>query len=122
MIVKDLDHDIKFNNSIFHSFTITNMTKMTTMTSSVIFFKKAFSSFMSKVSEKIEKPLIRPLIRPLERPLVRPLGRWSHCGDKKYVEDIIEFKIRQKQRRKYLLETGIDPYHVSLHPHSPHLK
>lgn len=87
---------------------------MTTMTFSIIFFKKAFSSFMSKVSEKIEKPLIRPL--------VRPLGRWSHCGDKKYVEDIIEFKIRQKQRRKYLLETGIDPYHVSLHPPQSPLK
>jgi hypothetical protein len=91
---------------------------MTTMTFSIIFFKKAFSSFLCKVSEKMEKPLVRPL----GQPLVRPLGRWSHCGDKKYVEDIVEFKIRQKQRRQYLLETGIDPYHVSLHPPQSPLK
>jgi hypothetical protein len=43
----------------------------------------------------------------------KPLGRWSQCGDKKCIENIVEFKIRQKQRRQYLLETGTDPYRIN---------
>jgi hypothetical protein len=40
-----------------------------------------------------------------------------HCGDKKTVSDVLEFKIRQKARRQHLVETGIDPYyHASVHP------
>jgi len=47
----------------------------------------------------------------------KPLGRWSHCGDKKKIsEDVLEFKIRQKARRQFLLETGTDPYHLASHP------
>jgi len=56
------------------------------------FFKKASIFFFSKTCSK-------------------PLGRWSQCGDKKCIENIVEFKIRQKQRRQYLLETGTDPYY-----------
>jgi len=61
------------------------------------FFKK---KFFSPFCKKIEKPL----------------GRWSQCGEKKNIENILEFKIHQKKRRHYLLETGIDPYHLSIHP------
>jgi hypothetical protein len=46
-------------------------------------------------------------------PLPKPLGRWSQCGDKKTLSDVLEFKIRQKSHRQYLLETGIDPYQAS---------
>ena len=78
--------------------------------SSVNFVKKALSSFLCKASEKMTKPL------------TKPLGRWSHCGDKKYVQDIIEFKIQQKQRRQFLLETGTDPYQAILDSQLSQLK
>jgi hypothetical protein len=32
------------------------------------------------------------------------------CGDKKVIEDVLEWKTRQKQHRRCLLENGIDPY------------
>jgi hypothetical protein len=49
-----------------------------------------------------------------------PLGRWSQCGEKKTIYDVLEFKAHQKARRLYLLETGIDPYHAfSVHPLPP---
>jgi hypothetical protein len=40
----------------------------------------------------------------------RPLGRWTHCGDKKVILDVLEWKVHQKQRRQFLLKNGIDPY------------
>lgn len=41
----------------------------------------------------------------------RPLGRWMHCGDNKNViQDVLEWKVVQKQRRQFLVENGIDPY------------
>jgi hypothetical protein len=40
----------------------------------------------------------------------RPLGRWTHCGDKKVILDVLEWKTQQKQHRIFLLENGIDPY------------
>ena len=46
----------------------------------------------------------------------KPLGRWSHCGEKKPVVDVLEFKIRQKARRQFLLETGTDPFYAAMHP------
>jgi hypothetical protein len=48
----------------------------------------------------------------LYKPKQGPLGRWSQCGDKKTIYDVLEFKTRQKARRLYLLESGIDPYHA----------
>ena len=51
--------------------------------------------------------------------LPKPLGRWSQCGEKKTVCDVLEFKSRQKARRQWLLETGTDPYHASVHPLEP---
>ena len=58
----------------------------------------------------------------IEKPPVRPLGRWSQCGEKKYVHDVVEFKIKQKQRRQYLLETGTDPYETILQSSLSQLK
>ena len=56
-------------------------------------------------------------IKMLIQKTPKPLGRWSHCGDKKKIsEDVLEFKIRQKARRQFLLETGTDPFHAALHP------
>ena len=75
-------------------------------TLSTSFLKKTFPSFLSQNDDKKWE---------------RPLGRWSQCGDKKEVDNILELKIRQKQRRQYLLETGIDPYHTSIHPPLAHL-
>ena len=40
----------------------------------------------------------------------RPLGRWMHCGDKNVIQDVLEWKVVQKQRRQILVENGIDPY------------
>jgi len=40
----------------------------------------------------------------------KPLGRWMQCGDKKVIEDVLEWKVKQKQHRRCLLENGIDPY------------
>jgi len=50
----------------------------------------------------------------------KPLGRWSQCGDKKTVVDVLDLKIRQKAHRQHLLETGTDPYRASTPP-SPKL-
>ena len=51
--------------------------------------------------------------------LPKPLGRWSQCGEKMTVSDVLEFKSRQKARRQWLLETGTDPYHAAVHPLKP---
>jgi hypothetical protein len=51
-------------------------------------------------------------------PTPKPLGRWSQCGEKMTVSDILEFKNQQKGRRLHLLETGTDPYHAVAHPPS----
>ena len=40
----------------------------------------------------------------------RPLGRWMHCGEKNVIQDVLEWKVVQKQRRQILVENGIDPY------------
>ena len=46
------------------------------------------------------------------KPVPKPLGRWCLCGDKQNVNvtDVLENKVRQKQRRSFLLEHNIDPY------------
>ena len=46
----------------------------------------------------------------------KPLGRWSQCGDKKTVVDVLDLKIRQKAHREHLLKTGTDPYRASTPP------
>ena len=49
-------------------------------------------------------------------PTPTPLGRWSQCGEKKVVSDVLDFKVRQKARRQHLVETGTDPFVASVHP------
>ena len=39
-----------------------------------------------------------------------PLGRWSQCGEKRNVEDVIAIKIKQKEDRLFLIKNNIDPY------------
>jgi hypothetical protein len=43
----------------------------------------------------------------------KPLGRWSQCGDKKTVVDVLELKIRQKAHRESMIKSGTDPYRAS---------
>lgn len=40
----------------------------------------------------------------------RPLGRWMQCGEKKTIENVLEWKTHQKKHRQFLVENGIDPY------------
>ena len=39
-----------------------------------------------------------------------PLGRWSQCGEKRSLEDVIAIKIKQKEDRLFLIKNNIDPY------------
>jgi len=39
-----------------------------------------------------------------------PLGRWSQCGSKRTVDDVLALKVRNKSRRLYFVSHGIDPY------------
>jgi len=50
------------------------------------------------------------MIRSFFRTVSKPLGRWTHCGDKQVIQDVLVWKVVQKQRRQFLLENNIDPY------------
>lgn len=39
----------------------------------------------------------------------KPLGRWSQCGEKRTIPNVIEWKVHRKQRRLQMLEEGVDP-------------
>lgn len=56
------------------------------------------------------KFLVDIVYRLVREPPPKPLGRWIQCGDRRSVPDVIEWKVRQKQRRLELLEKGVDPF------------
>ena len=49
-------------------------------------------------------------IHHIQQAATKPLGRWMHCGEKNVIQDVLEWKVVQKQRRQFLVENGIDPY------------
>jgi len=88
--------------------------------SEFIFFPKNQAKQAKPSQADIKMKWIKIFIPTLPKPKPTPLGRWSQCGEKKTINDILEFKARQKARRLYFLETGTDPYHASsVHPLPP---
>jgi hypothetical protein len=83
--------------------------------SEFIFFPKNQAKQAKPSQADIKMKWIKIFIPTLPKPKPKPtpLGRWSQCGEKKTINDILEFKARQKARRLYFLETGTDPYHAS---------
>lgn len=78
-----------------------------------------FQRKQTRASQALSKmKWIKALITDLSKANPKPLGRWSQCGEKKTVYDVLEFKTRQKARRLYLLETNTDPYHAFSVQHS----